>query len=69
MVNPVRELRKRLQKERLSQVAAAQQIGVHETYISNFLAGNRAPNEKLLAYLGLEKHVRVTYERINGANP
>jgi predicted transcriptional regulator len=67
MVNPKRELEKRLRGR--SQVEVAREIGVHETYISNFLAGNRGPNGKLLAYLGLQKQVRVIYHRINGASP
>lgn len=65
MVNPERELRKQM-KEGLTQVELARRIGVHETYISNFLAGERGPNEKLLTYLGLEKVTRVTYRRITG---
>lgn len=63
MVNPLRELRKRLEEPGMTQVRMAEEIGVHETYISNFLAGNRGPNGKLLAYLGLEKRTRVTYVR------
>jgi predicted transcriptional regulator len=68
MANLRRELRKRLQEEGMTQVRIAEEMGVHETYISNFLAGNRGPNGKLLAYLGYEKRTRITYVRkVNGS--
>ena len=68
MANLRRELLKRLKDEDLTQVQAAEEIGVHETYISNFLSGNRGPNAKLLAYLGYEKRIRTTYVRKGNGN-
>jgi transcriptional regulator with XRE-family HTH domain len=63
MANLQRELFRRLKEDGMTQTQVADKIGVHETYISNFLSGKRGPNEKLLAYLGYEKRTRVTYVR------
>jgi transcriptional regulator with XRE-family HTH domain len=69
MVNPIVQLRKRLKKEGLTQVALADKIGVSETLISLVLSGARPPNDGLLDYLQMDKETRVIYRWRNGHEP
>jgi len=67
MINPANELKKKLKKEGLTQVALAKRLKVHESHISHVLSGLREPSDSVLAYLGIRRVKTVAhYEWDNG---
>ena len=61
MIDPITELKKRLEKSRLSQRELAQVLAISPQFLSDILRGNRQPGDAVLNYLGLER--RITYVR------
>lgn len=61
-VDPIQLLRAEVDK-RGSFLAAANAIGISESFVSLILSGKRGPGDRLLTYFGLEKRVetKVTY--------
>jgi transcriptional regulator with XRE-family HTH domain len=66
MIDPITELKKEIQRARVTQNEFARQLGISPQFLSDILKGNRSPGTAVLERLGLEK--RVIYRRIrNGA--
>lgn len=58
----IQMLRNRIKKAG-TQTAAADELGVSKSFLSDVLNGEREPGEKLLGALGLERREVVTYVR------
>jgi len=60
-VNPITELRKYI-KMHGTQHAAAQALGVSDTFVGYLLRGRRTFSDRVLAELGLTR--RISYQRL-----
>jgi transcriptional regulator with XRE-family HTH domain len=65
MIDPVNELRKRMNGHTQEEMAVA--LGISQSEISHCLTGKRPPSKALLAKLGLEMRVKREYVRAIGA--